>query len=83
MTARDTTKAVAVPMMRISSSVDVKLKPNLRSLMREAPAIVGMPMKKQNSAAVVLSSPRRRAPIIVAPERDVPGMRESTWKRPT
>ncbi len=50
--------------------------------MREAPAIVGIPMKKENSAAVVRSKPRMSAPIIVAPEREVPGTRDRTWKRP-
>lgn len=76
MTASETKKAVNVPMQRVRSSVEVNLKPNLRSLIREAPAMVGMPMKKQNSAAVVLSKPNSRAPIIVAPEREVPGTRE-------
>ena len=76
MTASETKKAVKDPIQRIKISLAVKLKPNLRSFIKEAPAIVGMPMKKQNSAAVVLSKPNNSAPIMVAPEREVPGTRE-------
>ena len=78
MTARETRNAVRVPKPSIISSVELKLKPNLRSLIKDAPAMVGIPMKKQNSAAVVRSRPKRRAPMMVAPEREVPGTRDRT-----
>ena len=78
MTAKETKKAVSVPRIKMISSELVKLRPNLSSLIKEAPAMVGMPMKKQNSAAVVRSRPKRRAPMMVAPEREVPGTRDST-----
>ena len=78
MTATETRKAVTVPSSNIISSVELKLRPNLRSLIKEAPAMVGMPIKKQNSAAVVRSRPKSRAPMMVAPEREVPGTRDRT-----
>ena len=46
---------------------------NFRILYPLAPIIVGMARKKVNSAAAVLESPKINAPIIVTPEREVPG----------
>ena len=45
--------------------------------MREPPAIAGIAIKKDISAAAVLESPIHIAPRIVEPERDVPGMSAS------
>ena len=39
-----------------------------------APKIIGIAAKKENSVASRRSVPRIRAPSIVAPERDVPGI---------
>ena len=44
--------------------------------------MVGIARKKENSAAMKREAPIRVAPIIVAPEREVPGIKASTWKIP-
>ena len=82
MTRRETANAVSVPVKRIINSSEVKLNPNLMIFISDAPAIVGIPMKNENSAAVVLSNPSSRAPMIVAPDLDVPGTRERIWNSP-
>ncbi len=43
-----------------------------------APNMTGIPKKKVNSAATARLTPINKAPTIVAPEREVPGKREST-----
>lgn len=78
MTKTDTRKAMTMPKMSAKSSPPVKLNPNLTSLKRLAPIMVGTAKKKVNSAAATRDTPISKAPIIVAPERDVPGIREST-----
>ena len=52
------------------------------SFKKLTPNITGIARKNENSAAASRESPRMIAPKIVAPERDVPGTIESTWKRP-
>ena len=47
-----------------------------------APAMVGMARKNENSAAARLSAPISIAPTMVAPERDTPGIMARHWKRP-
>ena len=47
-----------------------------------APNITGMARKKVNSATAVREQPSSRPPMIVEPEREVPGTMESTWKAP-
>ena len=44
--------------------------------------MVGMARKKENSAAERLSVPIRSEPAMVAPEREVPGIRARHWKMP-
>ena len=44
--------------------------------------IVGMAKRKENSVAATLFIPRRRPPMMVAPERDVPGTIARDWKIP-
>ena len=63
----DTTNALTQPIARIISSSDVKLKPNFSTLIRLAPAIVGMARKKLNSDAAAREQPIRIPPRIVAP----------------
>ena len=41
----------------------------------EAPNIAGMLKKNENSVAIKRDVPINNAPTIVAPEREVPGMR--------
>ena len=44
--------------------------------------MTGIDKKKEYSAATKQEVPRIIAPIIVAPEREVPGIRASTWNHP-
>ena len=78
----ETTNATTIPTIRIITSVPVKEKPNFRIFRRLAPNMTGIPRKKVNSAATVREVPARIPPIMVEPERDVPGTTESTWNRP-
>ena len=48
-----------------------------------APSMVGTARKKLNSAAVRRSMPIASAPMIVAPDRLIPGIIETHWNRPT
>ena len=54
----------------------------LPSLRREAPNIVGIAKKNENSVDTYLDAPNNIAPMIVAPDLEVPGIKESTWKHP-
>ena len=54
----------------------------LISFSRLAPNITGIPRKKVNSAEAVLEQPNSMAPRIVAPDREVPGIRARSWNRP-
>ncbi len=79
----DTTKDTTTPTIRMISSVELKAKPNFTSFRRLAPNMTGIARKKVNSAATVRDVPSTRIPpIMVEPERDVPGITESTWKKP-
>ncbi|CBH22595.1 protein of unknown function [Acetoanaerobium sticklandii] len=78
ITATDTIKATAIPKIRIKSSEAVKTKPNFKILSALSPNITGTARKKVNSAAATLDTPMMSAPIIVAPDRDVPGIIDRT-----
>ena len=82
ITARDTKNAVTVPtaIMTTSSQFKVMLsiKKAFAAFKSVAPAITGIARKKENSAAAVLETPINDAPRIVEPEREVPGIKEST-----
>src|SRR5688572_9583045 len=43
----------------------------------------GTATKKENSAAVLRDRPQSRPPMIVAPERLVPGMSDNAWNAPS
>lgn len=73
MTAIDTMNATAMPVKRIDHSDALKARPNFSNFNRLAPNMTGIARKNVNSAAAVLEMPSSNAPIIVAPERDVPG----------
>ena len=53
--------------------------PKSSSFIALAPRIAGTAAKNENSAALCLLRPKILAPIIVAPERDVPGIIASAW----
>ena len=68
--------------MRINASFKLKLRPNFKSFNALHPNITGTARKKVNSAATSRERPRISAPIIVDPERDVPGIIERVWNNP-
>lgn len=78
----DTTNATIIPVKRMPISIPVKLKPNLKSLRKLAPNIIGIERKNEYSVATKREVPIRIAPKIVAPEREVPGINERTWNIP-
>ena len=78
MAATETKKAVSIPTSKTVISIPLKLKPNLSSFRALAPNITGIDRKKENSAAMWRDAPSRIAPKMVAPERDVPGIRDRT-----
>ena len=85
MAASETRNAEINPTARTPHSVPLTGVPdrtNLRALMPLAPIMVGIAMKKENSAAAARDSPSSMAPRIVEPEREVPGISASTWKQP-
>ena len=45
--------------------------------------MVGIARKKENSAAVLRDRPKMTPPMMVAPEREVPGIIASAWAKPT
>ena len=55
-------------------SVSIKKSENSKIFKALAPSIAGTAAKNENSVALCLSSPIARAPKMVAPERDVPGI---------
>ena len=61
---------------------DLNAKPNLISFNKLAPNITGIAKKNVNSAAISLDTPMIRAPTIVAPDLDVPGINANIWKNP-
>ncbi|KAF5045015.1 hypothetical protein DSECCO2_485670 [anaerobic digester metagenome] len=74
----ETTNATVITVSNTAISVPVKHKPNLTSFNALAPNITGIERKNEYSAATYLDVPRMIAPRIVAPEREVPGINEST-----
>ena len=78
---KETINATAEPSRRTRISVPPKTPPPIKNfsiLKPLAPIITGTARKKVNSAAAGRATPTSKAPKIVAPEREVPGMREST-----
>lgn len=84
MQISETTKETSIPIARIITSFDEKLLSvrNFAILRKLTPNIVGIAIKKLNSAAAGRATPMIRAPIMVAPEREVPGTMARSWKKP-
>ena len=77
----ETTKAVTIPTNKTPISEIPKLFPfnkNLTIFNPLAPNITGIPKKKENSVATKRELPIMIAPKIVAPEREVPGIKDSS-----
>ena len=80
MAHRDTTKAETQPTAKTPHSVVVRATPSsisLATFKREAPSMVGMAIKKENSAAAPRDRPSIIPPRMVDPEREVPGISAS------
>ena len=85
MDTTDMTNAETTPTASTTASVVVMARPaaaNLMHFTRPQPNMMGMARKNVNSAAAVLLQPHNMPPMMVAPEREVPGMMASTWKQP-
>ena len=54
----------------------------LMSFSTPQPNMTGIARKNVNSAAAVREQPHSMPPMMVEPERDVPGMMASIWKQP-
>ena len=83
--SNETTKATAQPASRITVpfiSNEPPLRKNLTTLSRLAPNITGMARKNVNLDATSRVQPKSKPPMMVEPEREVPGTSESTWKHP-
>ena len=75
MQYRLTKYAKTIDKRRVNHSVPVKFPPCFISFKRLAPAITGTLKKKENSVAATLPTDKSIAPIMVAPEREVPGIK--------
>ena len=86
ITNTDTKNATRQPTIRTIHSVPVIAIPTaayLAIFKRLAPNITGTARKNVNSAATLLDTPIMSAPIIVAPDHDVPGNTAAiSWNRP-
>ena len=78
MAITETINAEIIPLINIASSIPLNVKPNFISFNKLAPNIVGIAKKNVNSADKYLEAPINIAPIIVAPDLDVPGKIERT-----
>src|SRR5699024_9766727 len=78
----DTTQATTTPVTSIRISPEVNVKPNFKSYRMLTTNISSISRNNVNSAATVLDVPTRIPPMMVDPEREVPGITDSTWKTP-
>ena len=62
------------PKSKSPNSEPVKWSPNFTNFRKLAPNMTGIARKKVNSAATSLEIPINKAPIIVAPDLEVPGI---------
>ncbi len=53
-----------------------------RSPFAPAAAMIGDPSKKEKRAASARASPRKSPAVIVAPDRETPGMSAPAWANP-
>jgi hypothetical protein len=77
----DTKNATTMPMIKTIISfavIDTPESINFKTLSPDAPSIIGIAIKKENSAEAMRETPESIPPIMVEPEREVPGISEST-----
>src|SRR5512133_3558437 len=68
--------------MPTTTVVSMPLARSLGTLSTAAAAITGMDIRKLKTAADWRSKDRKRAAVIVAPERDTPGTSATAWAKP-
>ncbi len=79
MATSDTKNDTTIPIISIIISVLVAVKPSIineRSLIPEAPIIIGIAIKNENSALTSRDTPHIIPPRVVVPEREAPGIRD-------
>ena len=78
MANTETKKETMVPVIKTAASKVEKINPNFNIFSKLAPSITGIARKNVNSVATNLDAPNKIPPTIVAPEREVPGIKAST-----
>lgn len=79
--ASETRKATIIPIDSIKISFPDNIFPsrkNFSIFKQEAPNIIGIAIKNENSAAATRETPESIPPNMVDPERDVPGIKDKT-----
>ena len=82
---RETKNETVRPIKRSKSSSPVAEKPfktNFRIFNSDAPAMMGIAIKNENSALATRDTPVSIPPSIVEPDLDVPGTSDKTWNVP-
>lgn len=82
MAPRATMKDVIKPMVSSINSLPVKVPAVFIRSRPVAASIVGMARRKENSTMVARLMPSDNPPIMVAAERETPGIMESDWYKP-
>ena len=75
---KDTKKDTATPINNIIISKIEKEMPNLNNFNILAPNIIGIDKKNENSVAIYLDVPNIIPPKIVAPDLEVPGIKDKS-----
>ena len=83
MASRALKKAVTKPTAKKGRSLMLRWSRDMNRSKPVARNMVGMARKKENSVAALRDNPVNRPPMMVAPEREVPGMSENTWATPS
>ena len=81
----ETRKEITIPTTSIQISRVVIARPaimNFSIFKSDAPSIMGIAIKNENSALALRLTPESIPPIMVEPDLDVPGIRASVWKAP-
>src|ERR1051326_7110545 len=83
MTIADEMNAITNPIAMFVVCADVRSWRAFQRLLANAAVSVGMARKNENSVATARSRPSASPPMIVAPDRDTPGMIAMAWQTPT
>ena len=78
MANSDTTNATTMPNPNSDNSYMEMARLNFNTFNKLAPSMMGMLMKNENSVATKREVPTSIPPMIVEPEREVPGTNDNT-----